>query len=102
MAPAMATTAPTEMSIPPVAITSVMPVAMIMTGAAFFTMSTRLPNRWPSFNSRWKNPGVKRKSKSRMQTSVTRGQVRGNEVSRLRRAFIGAPPRPCRCARWCA
>jgi len=39
----MATTAPTEMSMPWVAITSVSPMAMIIRGDARFRMSTRLP-----------------------------------------------------------
>ena len=42
-APAMATTAPTEMSMPRVAMTRVMPSATIASGAARLTMSTRLP-----------------------------------------------------------
>ena len=43
VAPEMATTAPTEMSMPRVAITSVIPSAMSMSGAARFRMSIRLP-----------------------------------------------------------
>ncbi|MDT4848999.1 hypothetical protein FQZ97_831080 [compost metagenome] len=42
-AAAMATTAPTEMSMPRVAITSVMPSETSTSGAARFTMSMRLP-----------------------------------------------------------
>ena len=59
-APAIATTAPTEMSMPPVAITRVIPMATIITGAAFLTTSIRLPKRWPSLTSTWKKPGVKK------------------------------------------
>ena len=42
-APAIATTAPTEMSMPRVAITSVMPSATSTSGAARLRMSTALP-----------------------------------------------------------
>ncbi len=42
-APLIATTAPTERSMPRVAITSVMPIAIRISGAPFFRMSTRLP-----------------------------------------------------------
>ena len=41
----MAMTAPTDRSTPPVAITSVMPIARMTVGALFRTMSTRLPYR---------------------------------------------------------
>jgi hypothetical protein len=44
-APAIATTAPTEMSMPRVAITSVMPSDTITSGAARFRMSIGAPNR---------------------------------------------------------
>ena len=47
-AAAMATTAPTEMSRPRTAITSVMPSDTTMSGAARFRMSMTLPYRWPS------------------------------------------------------
>jgi len=40
--------APTERSIPPVAITSVMPIASSATGAARFKISIGLPNSRPS------------------------------------------------------
>jgi len=93
MAPAMATTAPTEMSMPPVAITSVMPLPMIITGTAFLSTSTRLPKRWPSFTSTWKKPGVKNRLNSRMAASVSSGQAREEEASRLRREVIGVPLR---------
>jgi hypothetical protein len=43
MAAEMATTAPTEMSMPRVAMTSVMPSETSISGAALLRMSTRLP-----------------------------------------------------------
>ena len=43
MEPAIAITAPTDKSTPPVAMTSVIPSDKSMTGAARFKMSTRLP-----------------------------------------------------------
>ena len=43
MAPEIAATAPTERSIPPVAITSVMPSATSISGAPKLRMSIRLP-----------------------------------------------------------
>ena len=46
-APAIAMTAPTERSIPLVAITSVMPMAMSATGAPRFSTSIRLPYSLP-------------------------------------------------------
>ena len=48
VAPAMAITAPTERSMPPVAITSVIPIANSATGAARLRISIGLPNRRPS------------------------------------------------------
>ncbi len=50
-AAAMATTAPTEMSMPRVAITMVMPSDTSTSGAARLRMSIRLPYRWPSRHS---------------------------------------------------
>src|SRR6478735_10027703 len=47
-APAIAAIAPTERSMPRVAITSVMPRAASRIGAVLRAMSTRLPKRWPS------------------------------------------------------
>ena len=46
-APAIAQIEPTERSMPRVAITRVMPTAMISVGAPLRTMSITLPNRWP-------------------------------------------------------
>ena len=56
----MAMTAPTDRSTPPVAITSVMPMASSMIVEPLRRMSMRLPNRWPSTVSSPKNPGTAR------------------------------------------
>lgn len=47
----MAMTAPTDRSMPPVAITSVMPIASSATGAARLRISIGLPNRRPSWST---------------------------------------------------
>ena len=51
VAPAIAITAPTDRSMPPVAITSVMPMASSATGAARLRISIGLPNRRPSWST---------------------------------------------------
>ena len=51
VAPAIAITAPTDRSMPPVAITSVMPIASSATGAARLRISIGLPNRRPSWST---------------------------------------------------
>src|SRR5690349_23116213 len=53
----MAAMAPTERSMPRVAITRVMPRATSSTGALLRTMSMRLPYRWPSCIRMSRNPG---------------------------------------------
>ena len=55
---AIATTAPTEMSRPRTAITSVMPSDTTMSGAARFRMSMRLPYRCPSCQAMRRNEGL--------------------------------------------
>ena len=57
-AAAIAAIAPTERSMPRVAITRVMPIATSRIGALLRTMSTRLPKRWPSWMRMSKNDGV--------------------------------------------
>ena len=57
-AAAIATTAPTEMSMPRVAITSVMPSETSTSGAARLRMSIRLPYRWPSRQRDRRKPGL--------------------------------------------
>ena len=49
----MATTAPTDRSTPPVAMTIVMPIPSNIRIAPRFRMSIRKPDRWPSFTSIW-------------------------------------------------
>jgi hypothetical protein len=72
----MATTAPTEMSMPRVAITSVMPSATIASGAARFRMSITLPYKWPSRQCSCQKPGLKLALTASISTSVTSGQKR--------------------------
>jgi hypothetical protein len=48
VAPAMATMVPTEMSMPRVAITSVMPSETTISGEARFRISIGAPKKWPS------------------------------------------------------
>src|SRR4030042_2017548 len=87
--PAMAATEPTEMSMPPVAMTRVMPRAMIRVGEARFRMSIRLPNRWPSFTETLKKSGVTIRLNSRMIARASRGQARGLTPRRERPAATG-------------
>ncbi len=75
--PLMATTAPTEMSIPRVAITSVMPSAASISGAARLTMSITLPYKWPSLTCSWKKPGTSNRSTSNNSTSAASGRNSG-------------------------
>ena len=81
----MATTAPTEMSMPRVAITSVMPSATTISGAARLRMSTRLPYRCPSRHSRCRKPGLKAALATSSSASVTSGQVRRCCIARASR-----------------
>lgn len=75
-AAAMATTAPTERSIPRVAMTGHMPRAMSIVGAPFFRMSTRLPWRWPSWKRRARNDGRTIALAASSTTIATRGHSR--------------------------
>ena len=84
VAPAMAITAPTERSIPPVAMTSVIPMASSATGAARFRMSIGLPNRRPSCTIIWKKCGATRLSTSR---TTSRAAICGVPVGQLNRRF---------------
>ena len=73
-APAIAPTAPTERSIPRVAITRVIPIATISVGAPLRRMSIRLPNRWPSLISIRKKPGKATMLTTNSTSSSTTGQ----------------------------
>ena len=73
-APEIATTAPTERSMPRVAITTVMPSATSSVGAPLRRMSIRLPNRCPFWKRMAKKPGDTAKLSSSSATSVTIGQ----------------------------
>ena len=87
---AIAMTAPTERSTPPVAITSVMPMARITVGDPFRRMSMTLPKRWPSFSSSLKKPGMANRSNAKIISNAAIGrksmlsvsllQVRANET----------------------
>src|SRR5271157_5746505 len=70
-----ATTEPTEMSIPCVAMTSVMPMDSSMIGATFFRISIRLPYRCPSLISRRKKWGVKNRVKSKRTPRAMSGHT---------------------------
>ena len=70
MAPAIAITAPTDRSMPRVAITSTMPSDNSATGAPRLNTSTRLPNSRPSCRRRSKNCGETARSTIRMTTSA--------------------------------
>jgi len=65
-APAIAMTAPTDRSMPRVAITSTMPSDSSATGAPRLKTSTRLPNSRPSCRRMSKNCGETRRSASRI------------------------------------
>src|SRR5690606_23530709 len=84
VAPAIAITAPTERSIPPVAITSVIPIASSATGAARFKISIGLPNRRPSCTIIWKKCGATRLSTSSTSNSAA---ICGVPVGQLKRRF---------------
>src|SRR5579859_70878 len=70
MAPEIAMTAPTERSMPPVAITSTMPSESSATGAPRLKTSTRLPNSRPSCRRRSKNCGETMRSIARTARSA--------------------------------
>ena len=65
--------APTDRSTPPVAITSVMPMASSMIVDPLRRMSTRFPNRWPSTVSSAKKPGTAIRSKRRIMPRAMSG-----------------------------
>ena len=69
-APATAITAPTERSMPLVAITGVMPIARMATGAPRFSTSIRLPNSRPSCRLMSKKPGNNSQLSSRIAASA--------------------------------
>ena len=80
---AMAMTAPTEMSSPRTAMTSVMPSDTTMSGAARFRMSIRFPNRWPSCQEIARNPGWKIADTRMSSASVNAGQNSAWRASRF-------------------
>ena len=95
-APAIATTAPTEMSMPRVAITSVMPSATSTSGAARFRMSIGAPNRWPSSMRSDRKCGFTHRFRPHSSASVTHGQISGRSTpSRANQfdSFIRRSPR---------
>ncbi len=87
-APEMAMTAPTERSTPLVAITAVIPMARIATGAPRFSTSIRLPNRRPSCQVTLKKPG---KSSQLMRRTAPRARNCGLMAPEDRRRFMPAP-----------
>ena len=88
-APEIAATAPTERSMPRVAMTSVMPTAMISVGAPLRRMSIRLPNRCPSRTETVKKPGNAMRLIAKSTSSITIGQKMRLAMSRASRALIG-------------
>ncbi len=70
----IAITTPTERSTPPVAITSVMPIANSITVDALRIISIRLPYRLPSRVWTLKKPGMKIRSKSKIKDRVSKGK----------------------------
>ena len=85
VAPAIAITAPTDRSIPPVAITSVMPIASSATGAARLRISMGLPNRRPSWRTIWKKCGATRLSTASTSSSAI---ICGIPFGQLKRRFV--------------
>jgi len=75
MEPTIAITAPTERSTPPVAITSVIPIAASATGAARFSTSMRLPNSFPSRTASVRKPGAKIQLNSMSSASASSGNA---------------------------
>ena len=74
IAPLIATVAPTEMSMPRVAITSVMPIAINITGAARLMMSITLPYKPPFTMRIEKKSGLNQKFTMTSRNSATSGQ----------------------------
>ena len=82
-APAMAMTAPTERSTPLVAITIVMPIARMATGAPRLSTSMRLPNSRPSCRRMLKKPSKAIQLKKRISArQVSFGAARFRPVMR--------------------
>lgn len=77
VAPAMATIAPTEMSMPRVAITSVMPSDTSTSGAARLRMSMGAPNRWPSSIVMERKFALCERSSTHSAISVRHGHTSG-------------------------
>jgi hypothetical protein len=73
-APATDITEPTDRSMPPVAMTRVMPTATRISGALSRRMSIRLPYRWPWRSSIEKKLGVNSRLPSSSTTSASAGQ----------------------------
>jgi hypothetical protein len=92
-APAIAPTAPTDRSMPRVAITSVMAIAMIIVGAPLRAMSTRLPNRWPSRTVTERKPGNVETFTATRTSRTTTGQSSRWLRTRL---MLRLPPRTLR------
>ncbi len=86
-APEIAATAPTDRSIPRVAMTSVIPSATSSTGAPLRRMSIRLPYRWPSWIRTDRNDGVTTEFSASSSTSASVGQNSGRRTS----SRIGGP-----------
>ncbi len=103
-APAIATTEPTDRSMPPVAMTRVMPSATRIRGAPNLAMSTRLPYRWPSLIWTDRKPSVKARLSSSSATRTTTGhssRCRSRVVMRgLRSRWSPSAPRWSGSRRW--
>src|SRR5438132_688 len=91
MAPAIAITAPTDRSMPRVAITSTMPSDSSATGVPRLSTSIRLPNSRPSCRRRSKNCGETARSTARMT-------MRAKIWARPRRGRRGIMAGPLACA----
>ncbi len=90
IAPAMAITAPTDRSMPPVAMTSVMPSATRISGVPKMRMEMRLPYRCPLRMLTAKKFGVNGRLNSSRTTRMAAGQNRWCRVSpRQFRAVMG-------------
>ena len=84
-APQIAITAPTDRSTPLVAITAVIPMARMATGAPRFSTSIRLPNKRPSCHVTEKNPGNSSQFTNRTAASaITCGRAKNCAKGRPR------------------
>src|SRR3990167_3632445 len=88
-AAAMATVAPTEMSMPRVAITNVMPSDTSTSGAARFRMSMRLPYRCPARHSMRRKLALKAVLTASNSSSVMMGHARRWRSSAAKREGEG-------------